>query len=99
MHSLVSNTGRITIVTAGTYLFTACWQSTVAYTGLALSALRLNGATRLGETAVSSSANGVSLSTSQLLDLSAGDYVEHCYYLTATTTIAAGSRFCATKIA
>jgi hypothetical protein len=101
MHSTVSNTSRITIVTAGTYQLSAWWSSTGAMTGanVGLVAIRLNGSTILTSSAIVPGGNGVAVTCATEIDLSVGDYIEACYYITQAQTIAIGSTFKATKLA
>lgn len=78
MHSLVSNTGRITFTTAGRYwvYFEALFNAHA--TGIRQARLRLNGATQISDVQLpnNGSATGMTVFTGAFIDAVANDYVE-----------------------
>jgi hypothetical protein len=97
MHSTVSNTGRITFTTAGTYLVGATVEFAANATGRRHLHLRVNGSTYIaGERAPSATAADTALlSVATLYAFSAADYVEVVVYQNSTAALnvtAAGNR-------
>lgn len=77
MHSLVSNTSRLTAVTPGLYLVSGCIGFAANPTGERVARIAINGAGqgRASGTAVSGDTTGVGF-PARLFQLNAGDYVE-----------------------
>lgn len=82
MHSTSVNTGRITIATAGVYLFGAHVYMAANATGYRTLQVRLNGATALAyvEVPASPAPGGLGLDVATLWDCTPGDYVEFLVY-------------------
>lgn len=92
MHSTVSNTGRITIQTAGRYLFTGTvsFASTIGGNSHASVSLLVNGTTRLNGIGgqIGNAVFGCVATAARTAVLSAGDYVECEAFHAAGVTVA-----------
>lgn len=85
LHSTVSNTGRVTITTAGVYQLTGSAHFAGNATGYRELAIRLNGATLITRARELSptAAVGAALNVSTAYNLGAGDYVEMTVHQTS----------------
>ena len=84
MHSTATNTSRITIQTAGRYLFVATVAFAANATGNRRLAFRVNGSTVYESTLVGGTAtNSIVLTAPRMLTLAAADYVEALIWQTS----------------
>jgi hypothetical protein len=80
MHSTVTNTTRVTIVTAGRYVIAGEWTNAVLTNGYCGIQIRKNGTIILASHGVGyNNSGGVALTTGCVADLVAGDYLEMGY--------------------
>lgn len=91
MHSTVSATSRLTAITPGWYLLTGTVTFAANATGDRFVSFLINGATelaRVDQMTVTTASRGPSLTTSTVLFLNAGDYVELTAWQNSGATLA-----------